>query len=153
MPEIKLTQGKVAIVDEADFEYLSQWKWCFASTGYAVRTGRKHEPERDRTVYMHRVVIRAHEDEEVDHANMDRLDNRRSNLRIATCSENTHNKQKLARNKTGFKGVSKTPQGTFRACLGLNKRVLSIGIFKTAEAAHAAYSKAAAIHYGKFARN
>ena len=91
MRYIQLTRNKVAIVDDDDYESLSQNKWYCSKTGYAVRT--------NRSIRMHRVVMNAPEGLEIDHINGNRLDNRKSNLRICDHRQNT-------RNRTTAKGYS-----------------------------------------------
>src|SRR5260221_205877 len=98
------------IVDDEDYEYLNQWKWHLSSNGYAVRrpyikgsekTGQKHT-----VVWMHRVINNTPAGRDTDHINRDRLDNRRSNLRTATFSQNSMNKGLSKSNTSGIKGIS-----------------------------------------------
>lgn len=154
MPEIPLTKGKVAIVDEIDFEYLSQWKWKCTSHGYAARAVRKGEGERGRQVYMHRVVARPLEDQEVDHRNCNKLDNRRSNLRICSESENKRNRTAHRNNKLGLKGVSLHSSKTcYMARIMKDRKLVHLGYFKTPEEAHKAYTEASKTLHGDFSRN
>lgn len=94
MKEIPLTQGKFAIVDDEDYEILSQHRWLFnAKTGYASRS--TYTPPR--TVYMHRILLGVSDrGTDVDHINGDKLDNRKCNIRTATRSQNQQN-QKIHR--------------------------------------------------------
>jgi hypothetical protein len=86
MREIPLTQGKVTLVDDADYEWLSMWRWEYQS-GYAVRK------EDGRTIRMHREITDCPPGFDVDHINRNRLDNRRSNLRVVTRWGNNLNRQ------------------------------------------------------------
>src|SRR5665213_3111116 len=99
MREIQLTKGKIALVDDADYEYLSQFKWQAHRRG-----GKTYYAKTDigrRSVGMHQLVMDAG-DLEVDHRDGNGLDNRRSNLRLATHSQNQCNRG-LQRNSTsGF---------------------------------------------------
>jgi len=88
MKEMELTKGKVALVDDKDFEWLSQWKWSIFSIGYAGRT------EVYKTIYMHRVIANAPKGFVIDHLNGNIRDNRRCNLRICTHAENLHNNRR-----------------------------------------------------------
>ena len=108
MKQIPLTQGRSAIVDDADYEALTAHSWCLSNCSgicYAVRgykAGGKHH-----TVLMHREIMDAPEGMLVDHINGGGLDNRRCNLRLATDSQNHFNqrKQKKAtssRHKGGY---------------------------------------------------
>ena len=74
MAEIRLSDGQVALIDDEDFERLNQYPWC-VTNGYAMR---KVGGE---AVYMHREILGAGPDQECDHANLNRLDNHRTNLR------------------------------------------------------------------------
>lgn len=86
MKEIPLSQGKVALVDDADYEWLSQWKWCIKSAryGYAVR----YDASKKRFLFMQREIMRPAARLEVAFVNGNNLDNRRSNLRVGTRLEN-----------------------------------------------------------------
>lgn len=92
--KITLTQGKVAIVDDDDFDWLNQFKW-FAKKEcgiwYACRNGsRKIEP---RPYYrMHRYILSAKDEDVIDHINGNGLDNRKCNIRIVTPRENSQNR-------------------------------------------------------------
>ena len=97
MRKIELTKGKYALVDDDDFEYLNQWKWYF-NAGYAVRGCPKR-------ILMHRVILNTPNNMISDHINRDKLDNRRSNLRVATPSLNNFNTKTRIDNKSGIKGI------------------------------------------------
>lgn len=88
---------------------------------------------------------------EIDHINCDRDDDRFSNLREATRSENNQNRR--ASGRSLIKGAFwVTRQQKWRASIKRNGRTMQLGMFDTAEAAGAEYARAAAEHYGKFAR-
>lgn len=86
----------------------------------------------------------------IDHKNLNRDDNRFSNLRLCTAELNQGNTR--ARSASGYKGVTKTPAGTFQAFIGDRGRVRSLGVFTDPSNAHAAYCAAATAKYGEFAR-
>ena len=91
--KIPLTQGKYALVDKEDYDWLIQWNWYYAR-GRAVRTqylggGRKHL--KNKQVFMHREIMKTPPGMHTDHINRNPLDNRRSNLRICTPAENRRN--------------------------------------------------------------
>ena len=101
MRKLTLSQGKPAIVDDDVYDDLAMYKWSCMSTGYAYRAtpgGRKH-------ILMHRVIMDAKPGQEVDHISGNRLDNRRSNLRVCKPSENKKNRSLNLNSKSGFKGV------------------------------------------------
>lgn len=90
-------------------------------------------------------------DQQVDHINGDRSDNRIANLRAATPSDNCGNVSRHRDNKSGFKGVFPfRHKWAAQICRSGEKRHL--GVFETPEAAHAAYCNAASATFGEFAR-
>jgi len=93
--EIQLTQGKVALVDNEDFEYLNQWKWCLGGGSYAMRSSMKSDNlQKRKTILLHTLLIKKTGKMEIDHINGNRLDNRKSNLRLVTRNVNQMNKVK-----------------------------------------------------------
>lgn len=104
MKVIKLSKGQEAIVDDEDYEYLSQWKWCH-DCGYASRTKKRGERGKVWKIFMHRIINKTPDGLETDHINRDKLDNRKCNLRSCTSSENNFNGKVRRDNKSGYKGV------------------------------------------------
>jgi hypothetical protein len=156
MKEIALTQGKFALVDDEDFDFLNQWKWCAVKarhTFYAVRSmpgiNRKQI-----NVFMHRQILNITDSKiQGDHLDGDGLNNQRKNLRACTKDENNRNKRIDRRSTTGYKGVVKIKKnGYYRASIMNNKKRKHLGIFKTPESAALAYDEAAKKYYGEFAR-
>ena len=151
MKEIDLTQGKKAIVDDEDFEWLSQWKWCYDGN-YAVR----HSPTvngKRRPIWMHREIMKTPEGMETDHRDMDKINNRKENLRICLLSENQRNRVAYANNTSGYKGVTWNRRDKeWRAQITVESRIIQLGGFRTAEEAALAYDEAALKYHGEFAR-
>lgn len=95
--EIPLSQGRLALVDDADYAELSQHKWFVDHYGYAVRNFPRSLCK-TRDIRMHRVILNAPDGMTVDHINGNRLDNRRCNLRLATDAQNKCNVGRRATN-------------------------------------------------------
>ena len=154
MKKIPLTQGKFAIVDDGDFEELSKHKWCIMKSGRnafrAVRGIWKNE--RRITVYMHRVVMNAPKNLDVDHINHNPLDNRKCNLRVCTKSQNQHNQQLHKDGSSRFKGVSINRQvNKWAAAIKFKSKSISIGLFGSEVEAAKAYDEKAKELFGEYA--
>lgn len=104
MKEINLTQNKVALVDDEDFAYLSQFTWRY-SCGYARRRLPLLKGTRFKDLFLHREILRIPFGKEVDHINHNSLDNRKHNLRFVTRSQNIQNSKLRKDNTSGVKGV------------------------------------------------
>lgn len=152
MKKINLTQGLVALVDDEDYEKLSAVNWCAANQRthwYAVRgVGPRGK---QRTVYMHRVIMRPPKSMTIDHIDGDGLNNTRANLRIATVAENSRNKRKSNGKSSRYKGVTFTGR-SWRVVIQRDGIVTPLGIFSTEIEAALAYDAAAAKLHGAFAK-
>lgn len=146
---IPLTQGKHAIVDAEDYEWLSLYKWQYCN-GYAVRSIRLSR-NKGKTIRMHRLLMNDPL-KEVDHINQDALDNRKSNLREATRAENAQNIGITSRNKSGYIGVSwRKSHKKWLAGIRHNGQEKFIGYFSTPIEAAMARDKEAKKLHGEFA--
>lgn len=149
--EIPLTQGLVALVDEADYARLAAHKWCAQRvkyTAYAVR----HRMYR--CILMHREVLEITDTGlRVDHRNRNGLDNTRNNLRIATRSQNAVNcSPKLEHKTSRFRGVHwRSSRERWRAAIRADGRGFTLGAFLDEVEAARAYDRAAILHHGEFA--
>lgn len=153
MKTIPLPHGLNALVDDADFEKVSQIRWGILHSGkmiYAAFQQKKNG--KGITVLMHRFILSAGKGCNVDHANGQTLDNRRENLRLCRQPQNVANSKRSRSNTSGFKGVSRF-RNKWRAYIG-SKDCGSwkhLGHFESAERAAAAYDTAAIEKYGDFA--
>ncbi len=96
MKYVPLKNGQSFIVDDEDFEKVSEYSWHFFGAGYIGRSkhlGYFNGKQKNKMLYLHRFLTDAPDGQEVDHINGDRLDNRKSNLRFSTRSQNNANKK------------------------------------------------------------
>ena len=124
---------------------------CFDPAGYALIRigGRNYLGHRLAWFYVHGRWPTA----QIDHVNLVKSDNRLSNLREATASQNSGNKRALRNNKCGLKGVRFDPnRKKWRATLYTQGKPRHLGMFLTKEDAHHAYWRAAEASFGEFAR-
>ncbi len=156
MRKIKLSQNGrkykgmyVALVDDEDFERINQYHWSvvMAKRGkYAASIiNQKH-------IQLHRFLMNPPERMIVDHINHDGLDNRKSNLRLATHAQNNSNVGKYSNNTSGFKGVCWNKNDKkWQAQIGFKGKLYVVGRFDDPEEAHKAYCEKAKELNGEFA--
>ncbi len=152
--EIPLTKGKVAIVDECDYANLISHRWFAFQRGlrwHAARTVKRNGSKR--TVYMHRAILDATTDYEVDHRDGDGLNNTRDNLRVCTHAENSRNAKRQLKYKTSaYHGVSwLASRSRWRAVIVHDGRQTTLGTHRNEIDAARAYDRAAAEAFGEFA--
>lgn len=155
MKTIQLTQGKVALVDDEDFEYLNQFKWCAAKLSgrfYAVRNAPKDGKQY--MYMMHRVIMDTPKGFHTDHISGDGLDNRKLNLRIATVQQNGQNRKSCTGTSSEYKGISwqVSRNKWFAQIRKPDGKDEYLGRFTNENEAALAYNAAALRHYGEFAR-
>jgi hypothetical protein len=137
-----------AIIDTEDLDKTIIYKWrLMKSKGYIVATY-KNKP-----ILLHRLIMRTPPNMLTDHINMNKLDNRKSNLRICNDSGNMQNRDELVTNKSGFKGVYFHKQtGKWAASITSKGIKIHIGLFDDSKEAAEAYNDSAIKYHGKFAR-
>ena len=152
MKKIPLTQGKFALVDDGDYEMLNQFKWFALKrphTFYAARNipGGK----RQKTIYMHTVIMQTPKDMEVDHRDGNGLINQRYNLRVCTRSQNSQNL--LPQGGTSkYKGVHWYKAGNrWQGHIRHNYKKIHLGYYTDEIEAARAYDEKAKELFGKFA--
>ena len=136
--------GQTVLIDEQDGYLFDKYRWHIAH-GYVVR---HRGPGDDSFVYLHREVLGFPDSEHIDHANRDKLDNRRANLRPCTKAQNQANLP--GRNRWGYKGVQITGN-QFAALIRDGDKRRYLGRYATPEEAARAYDRAAREVHGEFA--
>lgn len=154
MKEIILTHGKVALVDDADFASVSETKWHARRQGdtyYAEARYRKDG--NDTTISMHRVILGITDRVVViDHKNVDGLDNRRCNLRIANHAKNMANRRSAVGSSSKYLGVTwNKSKKRWRVFIQKDKKHIFLGQFKDETEAALAYNRKALELHGEFA--
>jgi hypothetical protein len=159
MKIVKIANKYEIKMDDEDYEKFSPkayiWDIVYRRKGVVKfvrvmprvsREARKHQ----KRYRIHRLILGVTDPKLiVDHINRDPLDNRKSNLRFCTAAENSRNSG--PKSELGYKGVSKTPYNTYRARITYNDQSISLGSFRTVQAAAAAYDKKAVELFGAFA--
>ncbi len=162
MKEISLSQGKVALVDDDDYERVNQYKWHvrkFGNIFYASRNIRLRSckearetglPERT-IVLMHRFIMNTPDDKDVDHINHGGTDNRKENLRECTPSQNGGNR--LLQNGTSkYKGICwDRATDKWMARIRYKQKQIYLGRFINELEAARTYDKKAGELFGEFA--
>ncbi len=156
MRKIKLNKkGKYAIIDDSFYEEFSKHTWYLTGLGYASRSEWNPKTKKGKTIYMHRMVVNTPVDKQTDHINLNKLDNRKENLRTCTRAENLGHIPLSSHNKSGFKGVSfhKRESGLhrWRASISIKNKIHHLGYFFQIEEAAKAYNTKALQLFGKFA--
>ena len=155
MKEIPLTQGKVALVDDEDYAELSQYSW-YALKGRHTWYAARNTPTvagKKTTMRMHRQILGASSERQVDHRDGDGLHNWRTNLRYCTNGQNQSNLHyKKAGCTSRHKGVSWYRRfGKWQAAIRVNGKSMNLGRFDDEDDAARAYNAAALRLFGEFA--
>ena len=158
MKRIPLTQSKFALVDDADYDSLRQYRWLTEKgrfTCYAARYSHRFAGK-NISVKMHRQILGLSRGDkrQCDHRDHNGLNNQRSNLRICTHQENQHNQRRQTRRKSSrFKGVCRVRRRhKWQAQIKYDNRDIYLGYFSDEIDAAKAYDDAARQYFGEFAR-
>jgi hypothetical protein len=152
---IELTKGHTAVIDADDVNAIRDYKWRSSKgkgTNYAC-SGLRLDDGRVKTLFLHRLLMKPSKGFVVDHINGDGLDNRRSNLRVATVAQNNLNSRVRSDSTTGIKGAYYDKRkGSYYSHIKRGDKRIYLGTFSTAEEAADAYAKASRELHGEFGR-
>ena len=148
--ELRLGRSGSFIIDAADVAWVLTRTWGF---DYSAHRKDKHYVHSHQPfTRLHRFLLGVTDPKQyVDHANGDPLDNRRSNIRLATASQNAANQIRRQRSATGYRGVYQVYH-RYHARLKINGYKRHLGTFATPEAAAMAWNWEALRSWGSFAR-
>ncbi len=157
MKLIQLTRGAFSIVDDEDFEEVNKYKWNYVNSRYAYRSYRKNDERTGRL--LHRFIMKIHglliENLEVDHINRNKLDNQKSNLRVATRKINRLNSKLYKNNTSGYRGLCYNKKmNRYSAAITVNNKRIYLGNYAYEDKKSAAqkYNEAAIKYNGEFAQ-
>lgn len=153
MKKIELSNGSFALVDDEDYPHLARYRWTCAQKGklcYAIRGTRNRAEGTQRGVKMHREIMKAPPGIDVDHKDHNGLNNQKSNLRLATRSQNCANSRLYVTNTSGLRGVV-LRAGKWMANIKHRGKTIHIGTFDTPAKAAEAYVRKKRELVGPFA--
>jgi hypothetical protein len=151
---VPLSRGYEAVIDAEDIAIVEGFNWTASPAGRTVYAGRiATKNGKPKHVSMHRAIIKAPKGKHVDHIDGNALNNQKSNLRLATPSQNQHNARLRIDNPSGYKGVRLyKPSGKWQARISAQKKQYHLGYFDTIEEAHQAYIDASNLLHGEFGK-
>jgi len=159
MKQIPLTQGKFALVDDEDFEELSQLKWHATELGknwYAFHSYKPDTKLKGKKAWtqtsMHRIIMKFPVGLYVDHINGNGLDNQKLNLRLCTPHQSSLHRPNMKRGFSKYRGVCwHKRKKKWQAEIGHRGKLIYIGMYKTENDAAAAYNIEAERRFGDYA--
>ena len=142
---LSIGEKHAVLFDYDDYETVCQYQWSISSNGYACSGAGKKQ------ILFHRLILNASLELQVDHINRNKLDNRKSNLRLCSAAQNEYNKSQQRNCQSGYRGVALDQYGRWVANINQNGKPIFLGSYATPEDAANAYDSAAAIIAGEFA--
>jgi hypothetical protein len=134
-------------IDKEDFEKVKRFSWCIGGTGYVIARRGKYE-----NIRIHRMILDLTDNRTIDHINLDKMDNRKVNLRICNASQNEMNKRAGSNNTSGCRGVSYIKKfDRWRASITAYGKRVYLGQFKNIEDAIRVRKEAEPKYFKEFA--
>lgn len=141
------------LIDIEDYDIVSSYTWYISTNGYIVSSSLRKKT--GKLVHLHRLVVNCPTDKVVDHINHNKLDNRKSNLRICTLQQNSINSRRFNNNSTTskYRGVTYCKNtNKWRAKTKYKGKTISLGYFDTQEEGAIAYNRYMKEHFKDFAK-
>lgn len=149
MALIPLSRGFQAEVDDADLPLVAGLRWWLKPSSHNGQRLYAYTQVSRKNLFMHRLILGVDDPTViVDHVDMDGLNNRRTNLRLASVTQN--NIHRTMPNKTGYRGVTRFRKG-FRASIYVNGKAIFSPMRLSAEDAAREYDAFARRYHGDFA--
>lgn len=144
------SKGEEFYFDKENLELVSQYTWCIHHKGYVMTKDYKNQ---FKDLRLHRLIFNLNNPKlHVDHINHNKIDNRKSNLRICSNAENMRNKRLISTNKSGYKGVCWNKiKKKWISQIKVNQTQMYLGTFADKKEAAQAYNEAALKYFGEFA--
>lgn len=141
------------LVDEEDWRLLRHFNLTVTKNrGYVVMSKGFGSRQKKWMAHVSRFLTGPPASMQVDHINGNVLDNRRSNLRFSTPSQNMANRRLPKNNKSGIRGVQKTASGKWYCGINFKGKTYALGTWPTARIAECQYKAAQKMFFGEFAK-
>jgi len=138
--------NKFVFFDLEGKRLFEKYNWFVSGNGYLMRMDKR------KGIYFHRELLNF-SSSEIDHINNNKLDNRRSNLRYCSRSQNNYNSLKRTNTRSQYKGIIyEKGINKWRPRIKINKKSISLGCFNSELAAALVYDYHAKKHYKEFAK-
>ena len=151
MKYLPLQNGQQTIIDDERYPILYLKNWHYGTNGYVYGNTWDKKLKKSSYFLLHRLLLNARKNVQIDHVNGNKLDNRIKNLRLCSNQQNAFNRIKTS-GVSKYKGVNwyKTDK-IWYAQITVNYKKIQLGRFKNEIDAAIAYNNAAKKYYGKFA--
>lgn len=153
MAELRLLRGQTALIDDEDLPKTVGYRWLLSTKGYVI--ARIWNGSQCSTLWLHRLILGTPKGFDTDHKDRNKLNNQKSNLRVAARRQNSGNKRiDKAGHSSRFKGVHRHTNGKWRARFGFRlpdgkRKFVHLGLFDQELDAARAYDQYAVKHFGE----